>query len=325
MKKYLVLDYGGTAVKIAIMDKNAHVYEEAEKPAPKESLEKMKETANEIAEEYKGKYDGVAVSLPGIIDVEKGIAHTASPYRIDNDTPLASIYEEIYGVPVVIANDGKCAANAELAVGALKGVQSGVIVALGSGIAGGIIMNGKVWAGHRGSAGELSFYPNDFAKLIDAARNPVSPDSPDFKAYDTKCFSSTYEYRASANGLMRLWCEKLDETFDPDKHNGRIFFEAYDNGDEIAKNTLEDFVWEVAAGIFSLQVALDVERFAVGGGISVRPEITQGIKKAYSAIAKTQPDLTADLTDPEIVTCEFRNGANQIGALMYFLDRYPEA
>ena len=75
MKQYLVLDYGGTAVKIALMDKDANRIEEAEKPAPIESLDKMIETAKEIAWEYKGRYDGVAISLPGIIDTEKGIAH----------------------------------------------------------------------------------------------------------------------------------------------------------------------------------------------------------------------------------------------------------
>lgn len=145
MNQYLVLDYGGSTVKISLMDEKANRLSDAEKPAPTASLDEMKAFAAGLAEEYRGKYSGVAVSLPGIIDAVKGIAHTGSPYRFENGTPLAHIYEEIFGAPVVIANDGKCAANAELRQGALQGVESGAIVGIGTGIAGGIIINGKVW------------------------------------------------------------------------------------------------------------------------------------------------------------------------------------
>lgn len=325
MNKYLVLDYGGTAVKIAIMDKDANVYSEDEKPVPRGSLEKLKDLNREIAKEYEGQYKGVAISLPGIIDVDKGIAHTTSPYDVGYDVPLGAIYEEIYGVPVVIANDGKCAATAELKMGALKGVDSGVIVGLGTGIAGGIVINGKLWSGYRGSAGEISFLPNDYAQIIEAAKNPVANDDPAWGAYEDKCFSATYEYRASTNGLMRLWCKNMGVPFDREKYNGRLFFEKYDEGDEIAKATFEEFGWEVAVGMFSLQLTLDVEKFAIGGGISARPELIDHIRNCYSAVAKTQPDITADLDDPEIVACKYRNGANQVGALMYYLDKHPEA
>ena len=96
MKKYLFLDYGGSSVKISLMDENANRLYDAEKPAPTSSLDEMKSFARALAEEHKNKYSGVAVSLPGIIDIEKGIAHTGSPYRFENGTPLAQIYEEIF-------------------------------------------------------------------------------------------------------------------------------------------------------------------------------------------------------------------------------------
>lgn len=73
----------------------------------------------------------------------------------------------------------------------------------------------------------------------------------------------------------------------------------------------------VAAGIFSMQIVLDAERYAIGGGISARPEVTEKINAAYKKIARTQPDLTV----PEIVPCRFRGGANQIGALMFFFEQ----
>ena len=321
MKQYLVLDYGGSTVKISLMDENANRLADDEKPAPTASLEEMKTFTRGLAEEYKGKYCGVAISLPGIIDVSKGIAHTGSPYRFENGTHLAAIYEEIFGAPVVIANDGKCAANAELHHGALKGVQSGIIVGLGTGIAGGIIINGRVWTGSRGAAGELSFYPHDFAKLIDVAKKPLPELKDGVEEYDTLVYDATWESVASASALLSLYCQNKGIPFDKGRMNGREFFKAYDIGDEIAVKTLEEFAMFVAAGIFSLQIALDVERCAIGGGISVRPEVTEQINIAYDKIAKTQPDMTR----PEIVPCHFQNGANQVGALMFYFEQKGRA
>ncbi len=317
MKKYLVLDYGGSSVKISLMDENANRLYDAEKPAPTSSLDEMKSFARALAEEHKNEYSGVAVSLPGIIDIEKGIAHTGSPYRFENGTPLAQIYEEIFSAPVVIANDGKCAANAELRQGALKGVESGAIVGLGTGIAGGIIINGKVWNGSRGAAGELSFYPHDFAKLINVANMPLPKLKDGVKEYDTYVYDATWESIASATALLERYCVNKGFPYKRSEMDGREFFRAYDSGDEIAARTLDEFSMYVAAGIFSMQIVLDAERYAIGGGISARPEVTEKINAAYKKIARTQPDLTV----PEIVPCRFRGGANQIGALMFFFEQ----
>ena len=310
MKKYLVLDYGGSAVKLALMDKEADVLASAEYPAPTASLESLLETARSIAEEYRGEYSGVAVSLPGVIDTRRGIAHTTSPYHCPADTPLAALYSEIYGVPVTIANDGKCAVNAELHKGALKGIQSGAVLALGTGIAGGIVIDGRVWAGTRGAAGELSFFLRSHELLLEAAATASAQ-----KREDT-FYEASWEYRASTTGLLRRYRSLKGLSADA-VLTGRSFFEAYDAADPCAAEALDAFAADVAVGIFSLQFALDAQRYAIGGGISSRAEVTEKIRLAYEHIHNALGGFTL----PEIVPCRYRNGANQIGALMFHLEK----
>ena len=72
------------------------------------------------------------------------------------EQPFAALLEQQLGVPVTIANDGKCAAAAEAWTGSLAGVDNGLVLVLGTGIGGGIILNGKVYMGSHSAAGEVS-------------------------------------------------------------------------------------------------------------------------------------------------------------------------
>ena len=99
-----------------------------------------------------------------------------------------------------------------------------------------------------------------------------------------------------------------------------MLFDAYEAGDPIAKDVLKTFGEEAAAGICSLQSVLDLERYAIGGGISARPETTQIIKDAVDALFDPYLDFLP-YGKPEIVTCKFGNEANLIGALAFHLKR----
>ena len=96
-------------------------------------------------------------------------------------------------------------------------------------------------------------------------------------------------------------------------------FDAYDAGDEDAKAVLEDYGRWAAAGIINLQAVLDLPRYAIGGGISARPEATTLIRKNVDRIFELHQGLP--FSKPEIVTCQFGNEANLIGALAFYLRR----
>ena len=303
MAQYLVLDIGGTFIKYAIMDDKAQFIEQGKVPSgthtEQETLDSLALVRDAVAD-YD--YEGVAISMPGRIDTDKGIAHTGGAYQWLHDYPAAEKYGAIFGKPCTIANDGKCAASAENWIGALSDVNSGAVLVLGTGIGGGIVINRQVWMGATGGAGELSAFITDH----EGVKNGLGWGNIGIMwAAHISAGSITGKYGA-IKGI-----EKAD---------GIMLFDAYDAGDPVAVDVLKTFGEEAAAGIASLQSVLDLERYAIGGGISARPETTQIIKDAVDALFDPYVDVLP-YGKPEIVTCKFGNEANLIGALAFHLQQ----
>ncbi len=99
--------------------------------------------------------------------------------------------------------------------------------------------------------------------------------------------------------------------------NGLDFFAAYDAGEPEAIQTLKEFGKQAAAGIYSIQAVLDLPRFAIGDGISARPEVTQVIRTSLDTLFSVFP--YTPFKKPEIVTCRYGNDANLIGALRFHI------
>lgn len=307
METHLVLDLGGTAIKYALMDDTYHILEQSKTPSPLKDLDTLLITLENIGKQYSGRYQSVAISMPGRIDTKNGIAHTGGSFTFLHDCPFASEVEKRLGTPVTIANDGKCAANAELIGGALDHIDNGAVVVLGTGTGGGVVLNGKVWMGTTFGAGEFSTLPTNFENIHKGIYGFTDPNS-----------ASMWAMQASASGLignyMRLKGLSADQAVD-----GIGVFKAYDAGDPAAHEALKKLGRDVAAGIYSIQAVLDLQRFAIGGGISARSEVTDVIREALDAIFTTIP--FTPFSKPEVVTCQYRNDANLIGALRFHLDQ----
>jgi predicted NBD/HSP70 family sugar kinase len=96
-----------------------------------------------------------------------------------------------------------------------------------------------------------------------------------------------------------------------------MLFDAYDAGDEDAIAVLDDYAKWASSGILSLQSVLDVERYAIGGGISARPEATSLIREKVDWLFDQNANYP--FSRPQIVTCTYGNEANLIGALAFHL------
>lgn len=299
MEKYLALDIGGTFVKYAIMDRDSQFLSQGKVEAHTGSEEEMLATLVDVHEVVGDDYEGVAISMPGRIDTEHGIAHTGGAFTWLSEYPAAQRYGEVFGKPCTIANDGKCAALAESWTGALADVDSGAVIVLGTGIGGGIVLNGQVWMGCSGGAGELSWLVCDYPLLsdVDAAHISSAMWTGHISALS---LSSAF---AQAKGLERA--------------DGVMLFDAYDKGDEDAAAVLDDYARWAAAGVINLQSVLDLPRYAIGGGISARPETTSLVRDAVDRIFEIRRGLP--FSKPEIVTCQYGNEANLIGALAFHL------
>lgn len=259
----------------------------------------MLASLTDVREAVGDDYVGVAISMPGRIDTSRGIAHTGGAFTWLSEYPAAQKYGEVFGKPCTIANDGKCAAIAESWSGALADVDSGAVIVLGTGIGGGIVLNGRVWMGCSGGAGELSWLVTDYPLLADGTTDHISP------AMWTGHISA---YSLSKQFAQRKGIEKAD---------GIMLFDAYDKGDEDAIAVLEEYGTWAASGIINLQAVLDLPRYAIGGGISARPETTEFVRKGVDHIFEIRQGLP--FSKPEIVTCRFGNEANLIGALAFHL------
>ena len=303
MAQYLVLDIGGTFIKYAIMSEEGQFVEQGKVPAVTNSEEGTLGALADVRDAVAAyDYEGVAISMPGRIDTAKGIAHTGGAFQWVHDYPAAEKYGAVFGKPCTIANDGKCAASAENWLGALADVNSGAVLVLGTGIGGGIVINNQVWMGATGGAGELSAFITDHSGV----KNGLGWGNIGIMwAAHISDGSITGKYGA-IKGI-----EKAD---------GIMLFDAYEAGDPVARDVLKTFGEEAAAGICSLQSVLDLERYAIGGGISARPETTQIIKNAVDALFDPYLEFLP-YGKPEIVICKFGNEANLIGALAFHLQK----
>ncbi len=305
MKQYLVYDIGGTFIKYALMNEESQMIEQGKVPSPLENMEGLLDALAGVAEKFKGQFEGAAVSMPGRIDTEKGIAYTGGAFRFIRNAEMGRLIEERLGVPATIGNDAKCAANAEAWNGALSDVSNGCVIVLGTGTGGAIMLDHKIWMGTTGGAGELSHLVTNL-DAFSAAGGDMQ-----------KMLGSIWAGNTSATGLIVKYAAR--KGLNPREIDGIKLFEAYDAGDEDAKAALEEFGRITAAGIYSIQSVLDLERYAVGGGISARPEVTEIIREKVEAVFTQFPGVP--FLKPEIVTCRYGNDANLIGALKFHLDR----
>ena len=305
MKQYLVLDIGGTFIKYALMGEDGSFLENGKVPSPMDSLESLLDAVAAVGEKFRGRYEGAAVSMPGRIDTRTGVAHTGGAFDFIQDTPAGQLFAGRLGCPVTVANDAKCAANAEAWTGALAGTANGAVLVLGTGTGGGIVLGHRIWMGHTFAAGELSFLPVQFAGFGQTPLDGVHSGGVD----------RFWSVHASATGLLRAYARR--KGIPVEGLDGLQFFAAYDAGEPEAAEALAFFGEMTAAGIYAVQSVLDLEKYAIGGGISARPEVTGIIRAKLDEIYAAVP-FTA-FGKPEIVRCRYGNDANLIGALRFAL------
>lgn len=289
--RYLTIDVGGTAIKYNIVDENIEIFEKGSIDTNKEDIFY---SLDQVITPYLDQIDGIALSFPGLINVDEGIAHTGGSLKNISDLPLKSILEDKYKKKVWIENDGKCAALAELWKGNLKDVKSGVTIGLGTGIAGGIILNGELYRGVDGSAAE-------FSSILENFDNPNE--------------ASSWHQNGSYKGLIIPYAEA--KGLNPNDIDGRKFFENYHNGDEDAIRVLNDYAKVVATGIINIQVILNVEKFCIGGGISSQDALINEIKSVIHDYFEIKSSKV--FREPIVDRCLFENNAGCVGALYNFL------
>lgn len=291
MKNYLGIDIGGTNVKYALVDEAGKIIEN-DKISTAQNKEDFLNNLDQVVKKYQDKIQGIAFCAPGKI-TDTTIHYGGSLPFLDG-IDLGERYKYL-NIPVAGVNDGKASVLAENWLGSLKGLKNCAALTLGTGVGGGIIVNGDLVIGENSQAGEASML------ILNTEKNGMD---------------SFAGAQGSAVGMISKVNEALGNK---DKTDGLAAFKAINAGDEKALKIFNQYCKNVAAIIINIQGLLDPKRIAIGGGISAQPIVIEQIKKEYAKIIESNVFMRGTLTPIEIVAAKFQNEANIYGALYNLL------
>ncbi|MBO3092493.1 ROK family protein [Schleiferilactobacillus harbinensis] len=294
--RYLSVDIGGSSIKYALMDGAGLILEKGAEETPTNGLAPFMAVLSEIVARYQDRINGIAVAAPGKIGADHSTIHFGGALPFLDGLDLRQALANQFDGPVVVENDGKAAALAELWLGNLKGIENGAAVVLGTGIGGGVILGGRLLYGSHQQAGEFSFMSSHY-------------DEPQF-------IKAAAGSTGSAVRLVRT-IGTMAQLADPG--DGHAVFELISSKKEPAWTIFKQYAQRIAALILSIQAVVDVDRYVIGGGISAQPIVVKQINQAYSDLLSENEIIEKTLTRPEIVTAKFQNDANLYGALYSYL------
>ena len=292
------IDIGGTNVKIGLLDEALELTAETSVPFPHTTAadlaKKIRAAVLALLEEKNAALCDVGslgAVVPGSIDASGETVLDAHNLDFHN-VPLRKLLQEQFpGIPVYIANDANGAALAELYKGAFTGCKTGVLLTLGTGLGGGIILNGKMFNGGMNHGVELGH-----AYLVDGGE---------------PCTCGNYgcvERYCSATAIIRMARElcavhpeseivKVCEG-DLNRVNAKVVFDAAKNGDEIALKVFHRYVKYLGQLVASLVNCIDPEVIVLGGGVSKAGDFLLDAVRAEArryVLYKTLPSARIEL------------------------------
>ncbi|MEG0853046.1 MAG: ROK family protein [Angelakisella sp.] len=281
--KILALDLGGTMIKAAIVDESGTVSGYRELPSNgKQGGEALLRTAFALADEYNG-FDRIGISTAGQVDISIGSIRYANE-NIPNyiGTPVARLFSNRYHCNTVVENDVNAAALGEAKFGGGRGCPHFICITYGTGIGGGIVINGELFHGADGVAGELGHIVTHPGGLRCGCGQ-----------------SGCYEQYASTTALVRAATQR-----NPAITNGRQLFEQLDTMSDL----VDVWVGEIALGLVSLIHIFNPHAVVLGGGIMEQPYIGEQLNRVL------YPLLMESYRGVRIKTAELGNKAGLIGA-----------
>lgn len=304
--EYLGIDVGGSAIKHALMDSGFDMRDIGETPGPFADREAFLAAIASLYDEAGRPEGGIVMSYCGELDEETGQIYIGGSYPFNAGTNLKVDLAERCGCAVSVEHDGRCAALAELERGSLRGRKNALAIVIGSGLGGGIIIDGKVLHGSHKMAGALSALPTG----LDVDVAGISFDAiPPLAAVQLGA-------AALAGGYNAVRGDGWDGAR---PSNGKEFFALANDGDEVATQVLGAYCRKMANLIFQLQLLLDVEAVAIGGGVSAAPALGRVLAEELDRVYASPLVTYIGYVKPQLSLCTFRNEANLIGALCHRL------
>ena len=310
MKHYIGIDLGGTNIVAGVVDENYNIIAKASTktncPRPeKEIADDMAKMALQAVANAGLTIDDiewVGIGTPGIANSSTGIIEYSSNLGFNN-TPMVKYISETIDKPVFIENDANAAAYGEYVAGAAKGAKNAVCITLGTGVGGGIIIDGKIYAGSNFAGAEIG-------------HTVIEVDGAQCSCGRKGCF----EAYSSATGLIRMTKEAIAEN--PDcimakmaeergKVTARTSFDSMREGDSVAKAVVDKYIKYLAAGITNTINIFQPDVLCIGGGVCNEGD---PLLLPMKAIVEQENFARNSEKKTEIVIAKLGNDAGIIGA-----------
>jgi glucokinase len=301
------IDVGGTKVLGGVVDESGKVLTTARKDTPRQGGSALTQTIADVAKELLEKHSvsSVGVSAAGFVSSDRKTM-LATPNIADwNGVDLDHQLNQLIGLPVVIENDANAAAWGEAKFGAGKNQDHMMMLTVGTGIGGGIVVNGALYRGAYGIAAEYGHMR-------------VVPDGHICGCGARGCF----EQYASGNALLRHAREAINASPEVARNllsrgdgtvtglTGQAITEAARDGDPVALTAFNTTGQWLGAGIASLAVLLDPACVVIGGGVIDAGEIL--LKPTRESLERNMP-FAGKHPYPKIIAAQLGNDAGLVG------------
>ena len=309
------IDIGGMSIKGGAVDSNGSVYEKFSMPFVKgedgeETIRKLADLVKEYiaAHQLEGKIAGIGIGSPGTLDVKNGVVNYANNLGWV-DLPVAKIMQEVLPYPVRLTNDANAASLGEAKFGAGKAYETVIMLTLGTGVGGGIIINGKLYEGNEGKGGELG-------------HSVIVVDGEPCTCGRKGCL----EAYASASALIRdtkkamklnrrslLWkvCPEIELV------GGKTPFEAAKQNDATAIKVLDNYVKYLGEGILNFCNIFRPNVVVLSGGIANAGDYLFDRVNAYVKARNYGYKATPEV---KVVPAELGYDSGKIGAAALFFE-----
>ncbi len=263
---YIGVDIGGTNMRCAVIDGNHKLLSRLERPTLAQEgydsvLARLNAEVDEvIAQSGVARKDvlAVGVGVPGMVDQKTGLIHTLTNMPGWHEVPLGEVFRQRTGIPTFVENDANCAGWGEYRAGAGAGCRNLAMVTLGTGVGGAFVLDGKLYVGHDGAAGEIGHI------CIEYGGRPCQCGA-----------RGCVEAYASANSVVRRFREMVAEGWltsvtgvDTGEVTCKDIFDAAAAGDPLARHVADRTAVYIGMLINTLSEALNPERCIIFGGMS---------------------------------------------------------
>ncbi|EHL13229.1 hypothetical protein HMPREF9629_00529 [Peptoanaerobacter stomatis] len=306
------IDVGGMTIKSGIVDENCNIIETLIIPTEVEKgfekiAQNMVDMINNIVKKAKltlNDIDTIGVGIPGVADENGKIHFATNLYWADVD--LGKILRDNFpSQKIYVENDATVACVAEHSFGSIKGVKNAIMLTLGTGVGGGIIINGEKYSGSNGIGSEIGHM------VINNGDNFYECSCGNNGCFETYCSALAiikYAQKLLEDGA---YSEKLKDMKKEDI-TAKLIFEGYEEKDELCVKVVDRFIDNLSIGIANLINIFAPEFITLGGGVanSYNLYIDELYKKVQEKI------IFKKLPFARIVKAQLGNDAGIIGAAM---------